>query len=81
MALSLNLSNGQPAFRTEIGLSTLDLATLEMRIEVVGYDADGNRMRVVHVPYKINALREVLADEIEAAVIAHLEQLNEERLS
>lgn len=81
MALSLNLPNGEPAFRTEIGLSTLDLATLEMRIEVVGYDADGNRMRVVHVPHKINALREVPVDEIETAVTAYLEQFNEERLS
>lgn len=73
MALNLNLPDGTPAARTEIGLPTLDLATLDMRIEVIGYDIEGNKMTVVYVPHKLEKLREVPVEEIEQVVADYFE--------
>lgn len=73
MALNLNLPDGTPAARTEIGLPTLDLATLDMRIEVIGYDIEGNKMTVVYVPHKLEELREVPVEEIEQVVADYFE--------
>lgn len=71
MELNLLLPDGTPAVRTEIGLATLDIATLEMRIEVAGFDKDGNKMVTEHITHQIDQMREVSREEIESAVAAH----------
>ncbi len=76
MEIKLLLPDGTPAFRTEIGLATLDVATLELRIEVYGYDLDGNKMATILVPYKISEIREVGRLEIEKAVFDHFNESN-----
>lgn len=76
MEINLLLPNGEPAIRTEVGLATLDLATLELRIEVFGYDMDGNKMATVLVPYRISEIREVGRLEIEKAVLDHFNESN-----
>lgn len=68
MRINLMLPSGQPAARTEIGLSTLDVQSLTMKIEVNGYDVDGNKRVTVYVPYQIETMREVTSEEIEAVV-------------
>lgn len=78
MALNLLLPDGTPAFRTEIGLSTLDIATLEMRIEVAGFDQDGNKMVTEHITHQIDQMREVTREEIESVVAAHFAIRTEE---
>lgn len=70
MMVSLTLPNGEPAARTDIGVTTVDVSTLDVQIEVVGYDADDNKLAVTYVPYKINELRELPREELEAVVTA-----------
>lgn len=71
MEINLQLPDGQPAHRVGIGLSTLDITSLQLTIKVIGYDADDNERIVVDVPYQIDALREISADEIERVVLNH----------
>lgn len=75
MELNLLLPDGTPAVRTEIGLATLDVATLSMRIEVSGFDRDGNKLVTEFVPYQLETLREVPREEIEDVVGKHFEAL------
>lgn len=74
MEISLTLPDGKQAPRTEIGMTTLDLATLDVTIEVVGYDLDNNKLVTVHVPYHIDEPRELARDEVESVVVSFFQK-------
>lgn len=71
MEINLQLPDGQPARRVGIGLSTIDIATLQLTIKVIGYDADGNERIVIDVPHQLDYLRDVSQEELVKIVEAH----------
>ncbi len=74
MEIKLLLPGGAPASHTEIGLATLDLDTLSMRIEISGFDQDGNKLVTKFVHHQLEILREVTREEIEDVITRHLLQ-------
>lgn len=67
MNITLALPDGSMAARVEVALATIDIASLVVTIKVIGYDADDNERIVINVPYQLDALREVPAEELVTA--------------
>ena len=73
MEISLTMPNGELADYVQLGVATLDVSTLRLSIEVVGFDKNGNKMVSLFVPHQLDVLREVPEEEKEAAVYAYFQ--------
>lgn len=65
------LPNGEPAARVVILYPTVNVQTLDVVISAAAYDATGNVLETIQIPYKLDTMREIPVAEQEEVVKAY----------
>lgn len=72
--IQYTMPNGEQAATVRVLHPTVNVQTLDAVIAVGAYDAAGNLCETIRVPYKLDSIRDITAEEQERVVTAYFKQ-------